>query len=276
MLHTMKYYIINEKGEVLLRWGDVPDVCPVAVPGSQFCHNLGSWHQGFDAIAFGTPAATVEQAFSENGTTFGQGADLTCPEWQWFGLRDAWLCLSKPDFDAAVHAAMWVHWDRTTRFCPVCGKSLVRVEELTKRCPECGKEYYPQIAPAVIVRVDRGALTLLARAALRPKFFGLVSGFVEGGETFEECVARELMEETGIKVADIRYFGSQSWPFPSGIMVGYTAKYESGEICLNDGELLEAGFYSRSEVREMNIPKPFSISRQLIDAWLNAGEQPCS
>ena len=235
--------------------GTVPNFPVVAPPAGGEVHEMSSWRPDVVGIAYHADTESVSEI------------EGVC----WVGLRDAWKCLPKRDFDAAVHAAMWVYWNQTMRYCPKCGSPLTLADQVTKCCAACGKDYYPQISPAVIVRVNRGDTTLLARAALRPKFFGLVSGFVEGGETFEECVRRELREEVGIEITNLKYYGSQAWPFPSGIMVGYTADYQSGEIALRDGELLEAGFFTREQVRTMNIPKPFSISRHLIDDWLTNG-----
>ncbi|HBZ34620.1 MAG TPA: NAD(+) diphosphatase [Bacteroidales bacterium] len=246
----MKYIIVNTSGSILLYNDSLPQTNPYSTVPRELTHNLNLWRPDSDAIAYGIDAAAPDG-------------------YQWVDLRSAWLTLTPRDFDSATHGVMWVHWERTTRFCPACGTPLLRSEELTKHCPQCGKDYYPNIAPAIIVRVDKGEKTLLARAALRPNFFGLISGFVEGGETFEQCVVRELREETGIEISNLTYFGSQSWPFPSGIMIGFTADYAGGEIKLGDGELLEADFYTRQEVLRMNIPKPFSISRHLIDQWLN-------
>lgn len=252
----MKYLIVSPRGEILLKSGRLPEEPLFALPGKEHICSLDAWHPGADAVAFGID----EPAEAPEGCL-------------WTDIRTTWTILGKEDFDAAVHASMWVYWNRTTRYCSVCGNPLKRTDDIAKKCDTCGREYYPQIAPAVIVRVNRGDTTLLARAALRPAFFGLISGFVEGGETFEECVVRELREETGIEITNLRYFGSQSWPFPSGIMIGYTADYLSGDIDLGDGELLEAGFYTREQVRQMPIPKPFSISRRLIDQWLNSDTQ---
>jgi NAD+ diphosphatase len=101
----------------------------------------------------------------------------------------------------------------------------------------------------------------------RGTFKGLVAGFLEPGETLEECVHREVMEETGLTIKNLKYFGSQPWPYPSGIMVGYYAEYESGTIKLQDEELSAGAFYNRNNLPE--IPKKLSIARQLIDAWLD-------
>lgn len=247
----MRSLIFNSQYQLLLYCDRIPSTAPIKPPSDREIYDLSYWRDDVDAICFGID----QESRLEKG-------------WRWIGLRDAWTILSPEEIEIATHAAMWVYWNRTTRFCCSCGDTLIHTLPIAKRCSSCGKEYFPQIAPAVIVRIDKDERTLLARAKLRPAFFGLVSGFVEGGESFEQTVVREVKEETGLEIRNLQYFGSQSWPFPSGIMVAYTAQWAAGKIDLKDGELLEADFYTRDQVRQMPIPKPFSISRQLIDQWL--------
>ncbi len=127
---------------------------------------------------------------------------------------------------------------------------------------------WPQVAPAIIVRIARGDQILLvhARNFRHADRYGLVAGFVETGETLEQCVEREVMEETHLRIKNLRYFGSQPWPYPSGIMIGFTADYESGEIHLQDEELSRGGWFDRNHLPE--IPDKMSIARKLIDDWL--------
>ena len=129
-------------------------------------------------------------------------------------------------------------------------------------------EIYPRISPAIIVLIKRGEdeVLLVHARNFRGTFKGLVAGFLEPGETLEECVRREVMEETGLTIKNLKYFGSQPWPYPSGIMIGYSAEYESGTIKLQDEELSAGAFYHKSCLPE--IPKKLSIARRLIDAWL--------
>jgi len=127
---------------------------------------------------------------------------------------------------------------------------------------------YPRIAPAVIVLVRRGAEALLARGARFPlPFFSTLAGFVEIGETLEQTVAREIREEVGIEVADIRYFGSQPWPFPHSLMVGFHAEWAGGELRLQETEIVEAQWFRADALPP--IPPRLSIARRLIDAWLH-------
>ena len=136
-----------------------------------------------------------------------------------------------------------------------------------KRCEMCGKEVWPQLATAVIVLIRRDDEVLLARGRnFRSEFYGLIAGFVETGETLEEAVKREVMEETGLTIKNIQYFDSQPWPYPSGLMVGFTADYESGEIHVQREELTKAGWFNRTNLPK--LPEKLSIARRLIDNWL--------
>ena len=156
-------------------------------------------------------------------------------------------------------------------------RSMKKNTEISKRCEHCGKEVWPQLAIAVIVRITRKAQTsqsskpqntevLLVHAKnFRRDFYGLVAGFIETGETLEEAVKREVAEEVGLEITNIRYFASQPWPYPSGLMVGFTADYVSGEIKLQEDELSAGGWFSKNNLPE--IPEKLSIARKLIDDW---------
>lgn len=203
----------------------------------------------------------------KSGLEPNQGSVLTAVE-----LRESWRFLSEEHYRAAAKGAELLYWNRHTRYCQRCGAPLRRHTEISKICTGCGFEVFPAMAPCVIVLVTRGegkeeeALLVHARNFRRP-FFGLVAGFVETGESLEECVAREVMEETSLEIEDIRYFGSQSWPFPTQLMIGFTARWKSGEIRFADGELTEGGFFRRDSLPPLATPP--SIARRLIDAWIN-------
>ena len=149
---------------------------------------------------------------------------------------------------------------------------MQRSGEISKRCPVCGEEVWPTVHPAVIVLIERPlsdqgqteALLVQAKNFRRP-FHGLVAGFVETGESLEECVRREVREETSLEICDLRYFGSQPWPYPFGLMIGFRARYAAGELQLADGELRHAAWYRATSLPE--LPPPPSIARRLIDAW---------
>ena len=154
-------------------------------------------------------------------------------------LRASFDVLPLEEYKRGGKASQILNWDKNSRYCPMCG---------------------------VLIKKEDSILLVHARN-FRGTFKGLVAGFLEPGETLEECVHREVMEETGLTIKNLKYFGSQPWPYPSGIMVGYYAEYESGTIKLQDEELSAGAFYNRNNLPE--IPKKLSIARQLIDAWLD-------
>ncbi len=165
---------------------------------------------------------------------------------------------------AAGRAAQLLDWEATHRFCGRCGTANERSpRELVRVCPSCGTTTYPRISPAVIMAVRRGDEVLLARrAGMARPFWSVLAGFVEPGETLEQAVAREVAEEAGIEVEDIRYAGSQPWPFPSQLMIGFTASYAGGELRIDETELAEAGWFGADDLPE--IPPPFTIAHALI------------
>ncbi len=185
------------------------------------------------------------------------------------GLRQSYYKLPKSLYLKAGKCAELIYWDQNTKFCGVCGGAMKFHTDISKRCEQCGKEVWPQLATAIIVLIHKGDEVLLAKGRnFKSDFYGLIAGFVETGETLEEAVVREVQEETGIKIKNIRYFGSQPWPYPSGLMVGFNADYESGEIHLQLEELKKAGWFKRTNLP--NIPEKLSIARKLIDHWLES------
>ncbi|MFP5258942.1 MAG: NAD(+) diphosphatase [Acidobacteriota bacterium] len=161
-----------------------------------------------------------------------------------------------------------LHWRDRSRICPACGGSPGEIAgSFGARCPSCSREYYPRIHPAVIVLIARGDEYLLVRKAGWPAGqYGLVAGYVEFCETLEECVVREVLEETGLAVADVRYLASQSWPFPSQLMAGFAATYADGELVLDTHELEDAAWFSARR-RPPVLPPPSSIARCIIDRF---------
>lgn len=158
-----------------------------------------------------------------------------------------------------------VGWDRNHRFCGRCGTPTERsTTDRARVCPACGQRHYPRLSPAIIVAVVRDGRLLLARNRnFKAGFHSVLAGFVEPGESFEQCVKREVYEEAGIQVADIRYFGSQPWPFPDSLMVAFTATHAAGEIRVDGEEIESAGWYTPATFPP--LPPPGSISRRLID-----------
>lgn len=159
-------------------------------------------------------------------------------------------------------------WSQKTKFCQRCGGGLKTVpNQRAKECPNCGFQSFPRISPAVIVLVEWEDQCLLARSPrFRDGFYSVLAGFAEPGETLEETVQREVREETGIEVKDIRYFGSQPWPFPDSLMIGFTAQYAGGQIRVDGTEILEAQWFPFNQLPK--IPGKISIARQLIDWFM--------
>ena len=172
-------------------------------------------------------------------------------------------------FKIAGRAVQILAWDRTHRFCGQCGvPTEEKTGEFAKVCPQCGFTAYPRISPSIIVAVIRGKELFLARSThfQQYNFHTLISGFVEPGESLEECLRREVMEEAGITVKNIRYFGSQPWPFPNSLMLAFTAEHDQGEITLDNEELYEADWYAVDRLPP--LPNSDSIARELIDWFI--------
>jgi len=177
--------------------------------------------------------------------------------------------LSEEMFWIGGRAVQIVNWNNDHKYCGKCGTLTQNVEkERVKKCPKCGLSNYPRICPAIIVAVIKEGKLLLAHNNQFPKdLYSVVSGFLEVGETFEKCVVREVYEETGVIVKNIKYFGNQPWPFPNSLMVGFTAEYASGEIQVDGNEIGHADWYSSTEMPL--APDSISIAKELIDWFTN-------
>lgn len=186
-------------------------------------------------------------------------------------LRQLWGVLPEQQWTIAGRAVQIVEWSRTHRFCGRCGEATEPAPgERAMRCPGCGLLSFPRLAPAVIVLITKGDEALLARGRQFPlPMYSCLAGFVEPGETLEEAVHREVREEVGIELADLHYEASQPWPFPHSLMIGFTATWASGEIVIDEGEIMDAGWYRRDDLPM--VPPPISIARRLIDGWFHAG-----
>ena len=189
------------------------------------------------------------------------------------GLRASFDILDHALYRKAGKAAEILYWDQNTRFCGVCGAPMRLHTDISKRCTNCGKEVWPQLSTAIIVLIRRqdDKILLVHAHNLRGNYYGLVAGFVETGETLEECVRREVREETGLEIDHIRYFGSQPWPYPCGLMVGFFADYVSGDLHLQRSELAYGGGFGRDELPP--IPGKLSMARMLIDHWLEDADK---
>ncbi len=181
-------------------------------------------------------------------------------------LRNLYGKLPEGQFALAGYAYQIVEWERTHRFCGHCGAlTEAHPTERARRCPNCGLTAYPRLAPAVIVLVRRGPELLLARSPhFPPGMYSAVAGFVEVGETLEQAVRREVREEVALELGEVRYFGSQPWPFPHSLMVGFTADYAGGEIQVDGVEIEDAGWFFPDALPA--VPGHISIARALIDA----------
>ncbi len=190
---------------------------------------------------------------------------------QWIELPASWLRLGDEKWQQAARAQELANFHKAHKFCGYCGGHMITSTEISLKCEVCGREIWPQLSPAMVVLVTRnnGEEVLLVHAAnfKHADVHALVAGFVETGETLEQCVAREVKEETSLEVDHISYVGSQSWPFPGQLMVGFTAEYKGGEIKLADGELTSASWFTRD--CHPPLPSPPSLSRHIIDLWLD-------
>lgn len=273
-----------------------------------------------DAIARLWPSAAV-LVLDEGGTAYAdeagqplalRGADLGAGpgtavflglqgEHAWFGVDAALLALppaprrvdlreAAAHWDAGVAAAFayargMSYWQARTRFCGVCGGAVAfRRAGFVGHCAQCGTDHYPRVDPAVIVAVGDGARLLLGRqASWVPRRYSVIAGFVEPGEALEQTVAREVHEETRVRIEACGYLGSQPWPFPGALMLGFQARAAAGQQPQVDGELEDARWVAREEVAAamqrdrdddgegLRLPPPISIARALIEHWYHAG-----
>lgn len=200
------------------------------------------------------------------------------PGYAALGLRRLFATLDETTLSLAMRAKQVVHWDRDHQFCGRCGTlTQPAADERVRICPTCGLTSYPRLSPAIIIAVTRecedGERILLARNhRFRPGFYSVLAGFVEPGETLETCAEREVLEEVGIRIQDIRYFGSQPWPFPNSLMIAFTARYAGGDITPQEAEIAEADWFSIHDLP--GIPPKISIARRMIDDFIlrNGGD----
>ncbi|HEY9696715.1 MAG TPA: NAD(+) diphosphatase [Trichocoleus sp.] len=190
------------------------------------------------------------------------------------GLRNLYGRLDEDLFGLAGRAIQMVDWDRTHQYCGHCATPMTQLPtERAKRCPACGLVNYPRLSPAVIVLISRGEEILLARAPRFPEgMYSILAGFVEAGESLEETIVREVREEVGVEICNIQYFGSQPWPFPNSLMIGFTAHYAGGEIVIEPQELVEARWFHKQDLPM--IPPRLSIARKLIDWFVAQPSDP--
>lgn len=202
------------------------------------------------------------------------GEDTGAPEGYVFrDLRGLWGG-DEDFFRVAGRAKQIVEWNRTHQFCGKCGtKTGPGQEEFVRKCPNCGMVYYPRLSPAAIMLVHREDELLLARSPhFPPGMYSALAGFVEPGESIEETARREVGEEIGVELGEIRYFGSQPWPFPNSLMIGFLAEWSSGDVRIGEpDEIEDARWFHLDELPP--LPPKVSIARAMIEAFL-AGRAP--
>ncbi len=205
----------------------------------------------------------------------GDPGEVEPPEGMVFvDLRRLYLWGDEEALCLAGRAVQILDWDRLNVFCGRCGERMaVKPDERAKECPACGLVKFPRLSPAVIVLVRRDDRILLARSPHFPEgMHSTIAGFVEPGETLEEAVVREVKEEVGVEVTDVRYFGSQPWPFPDSLMIGFSAVWAGGEIEIDGREIVSAGWFGRDDLPR--LPGGVSIARKLIDSFLDEESRP--
>jgi len=237
------------------------------------------------ALAALGPGASLEDAIGVGAWTSGRpcyAVALLDPELpaglRRVGLRDVFGVLGAEIFAIASRAAQLLRWDREHRICGACGTPTQRAAgEPARICPACKLHAYPRISPVIMVLIHRGREVLLARNRRNVTgAFSALAGFVEAGETLEETLVREVREEVGVEVRDVRYFGSQSWPFPHSLMIAFTAAYAGGEIVPDGIEIEEARFFDVDALPKLPLAG-LSIASRLIasvTAQLRAGTFP--
>ncbi|HNY13371.1 MAG TPA: NAD(+) diphosphatase [Candidatus Wallbacteria bacterium] len=194
--------------------------------------------------------------------------EIEKPEFEFYDLRSLMVILDQSRFAFASMAAQILHWDGSTKFCGACGsETRYSTSERAKICAGCARHFYPAVTPAIVVAViNDGRILLAHNKTFANGVYSLIAGFVEPAESLEECVRREVLEETGIAATEVKYFKSQPWPFPSTLMIGFTALYESGEIKPDGEEITHAAWFGRDDLPA--LPRPGSLSRKMIDALM--------
>lgn len=266
-----KFEILND----VFRKSDVCDLCFVFFKGSlllrKFEDNL--YVPNFDEIKdlnityknkffigeFGNKSCFTVEISDE--------IDLT-QDFKFLALREVGALMEEEIFLAAGRASEVLNWDRTHKFCGKCGnKTENKKDEMAKICPKCGNIMYPVICPAIIVGITKGDKILLAHNKnFANNRYSLIAGFVEAGENLEDAVKREVFEEVGIKIKNVRYYKSSAWPFPNSLMLGFFADYESEKIKVDGEEILAAEWFSKDNLP--NIPLKFTLARKLIDEFV--------
>ena len=202
----------------------------------------------------------------------GEAVDEKAPyNARWEDIRSLFGRLDDTFLALAGKASQLLLWERTHQFCGQCGsKTGKRDNERAKECKSCNLLYFPKICPVIMVLIQKNDEILLARGTDFPiAFYSVLAGFVDSGETLEECLRREVFEEVGLVVDSLHYFGSQAWPFPNSLMIGFTCQWKSGEIQSNPAEILDARWFRKDNLPL--LPPDYSLSRIMIEAFRNDG-----
>jgi len=189
-------------------------------------------------------------------------------EMKYASVREMFGLLPDDELAVAAYAVRIIEFARTTRYCGRCGTKTRQLRtERAQFCTDCNLITYPRISPAIVVLIQKGDRILLARSPHFPVgMHSLIAGFVEPGESLEQTVYREVLEEVGITIKNLRYVASEPWPFPNSLMCGFVAEYDKGEIAIDNNEIVSAGWFDRDNLPV--LPSPMSLSRALIDAWV--------
>ncbi len=262
------------QSKVLVTNGEAPT--PVLFSPKQ----LGQYKQTDSGVFLGEREGRAYFAVELEETDFGAFEEAG----KFKDLRSVAPLLSREDGAILAYAQALGYWHRRNRFCGVCGaRNEIREAGHSLCCvnPECGAAHFPRTDPAIIVLIERGGKCLLGRQQTWARgVYSVLAGFVEPGESTEGAVAREIFEEVGVRVTNIRYHSSQPWPFPCSLMLGFTAEAEDDQITLGDSELEHARWFGRSELLEavengaVKLPTPVSISYRLIEEWLEKECRP--
>lgn len=198
------------------------------------------------------------------------------PELKAISLRRAYETLSHKFyhdlgdalFAIACRAIQIINWDKNHQFCSRCGSNIIiKLDERAKVCHQCNLHFYPKFSPSIIVAIEKNDEILLARSPhFYPGMYSVLAGFVEPGESAEDTITREVYEEVGLQVHNLRYYGSQSWPFPDSFMIGFVADYLSGEIVIDNHEIEDARWFNVNNLPP--LPSPASIARKLIEQFI--------
>ena len=239
-----------------------------AIPGSS-TPTIDAPAVGTSAVgtsAVGTSAISTSAISISASGTHATGVSLP-PGWEAAGLRSWFGRLPDGLAAIAMQASQLLEWQRTHRWCGACGVPTQRLtHERAVQCPRCGLRSYPRISPAMMVLITRGRQLLLASNVSFPEGrYSALAGFLEAGESVEAALHREVAEEVSLKVHDLRYFGSQSWPFPHALMLAFTAEWLAGDISVDPAELRDARWFDPDALPDLP-PANVSISRALVEA----------